>query len=142
MRIAVIGSYREDFEGLLALCRRLSDQGLEVIHPPLDARIIGEEDGFVRLSTDQAEDYGDIQSAVFALLEGAAAVVLYAPSGHVGTSAALEVGYALRAGVAVIPTSAPADATLRSLLASGRRATLDTTLEAAIMRALRDARPD
>ncbi len=116
LSIVVIGSYRRDFVALMQLCRRLEERGHVVVHPPSSARITGDTNGFVRLSTDPSDRVADVQEQVFRLIDQADLVVLCCPDGRVGSSAALEVGYALSSDVAVVPTEQPLDETLRALL--------------------------
>ena len=98
--VVVIGSYRVDLSGLLALSASLTQRGVTVLHPPAQARAVGEESGFVHLDCDQSPHPAQIQRHVFSLIDRADAVILYAPSGRVGISAAVEVGNALRAQTA------------------------------------------
>ena len=117
-RVVVIGSYREDLGGLLALSRRLEERGCEVLHPSHSARYVEEEQGFVRLDCDVAREPAVVQRHVFSLMAQADAVMLYIPTGRVGVSAALEIGYALALGKPVYATHPPEDATLRGLVSS------------------------
>ena len=114
--VVVIGSYREDLPGLLAFSQRLTQLGLQVLHPSPRARWIGESSGFVRLDCDRSEDEGQVQRSVFALIDQADAVILYIPSGRVGISAAMEVGYGLHAHKPIFATDAPEDVTIRALI--------------------------
>ncbi len=114
--VVVIGSYREDLSGLLALSASLTQLGVTVLHPPAQARAVGEESGFVHLDCDQSPHPAQIQRHVFSLIDRADAVILYAPSGRVGLSAAMEVGYALRAHKRILSTAPPQDLTLRTLI--------------------------
>lgn len=114
--VVVIGSYREDLVGLLAFSERLTQLGLRVLHPPPRARKIGENSGFVRLDCDLSVDEAKVQRHVFRLIDRADAVILYNPSGRVGISAAMEVGYSMRARKQVFATASPEDITLRALI--------------------------
>jgi len=116
LSVVVIGSYREDLAGLLDFAQRLIGLGLQVLHPPPQARSIGEDFGFVRLDCDRSRDPGRIQRYVFSLIDQADAVILYAPSGRVGISAAMEIGYALRASRRIFATAPPQDLTIRTLI--------------------------
>jgi hypothetical protein len=115
-RVVVIGSYREDFAGLLALCKRLGECGLHVLHPRPSSAVVGEEDGFVRLNTDPSPSIEATQRRVFHLIDTADFVILYSPEGRVGTSAAMEVGYALKTNRPVKTLTRLQDVTLRALV--------------------------
>jgi hypothetical protein len=114
--VVVIGSYREDLPGLLAFSDSLRQLGLRVLHPPPRVRKRGESSGFVRLDCDQSDDPAQVQRNVLLLIDRADAVVLYNPSGRVGISAAMEIGYALRAHKSILATAPPADTTIRALI--------------------------
>lgn len=111
----VIGSYREDLAGLLDLAESLRAAGVDVLHPKAGARRTGEDEGFVRLSQDVSRDEAAVQRWVFDLIDRADATVVHNPSGRIGVSSALEIGYALRAFKRVMTTAEPTDATLRGL---------------------------
>lgn len=116
LAVVVIGSYREDLAGLLAFAKSLRELGLDVLHPPPDARAVGEDFGFVRLDCDRSQDKERVQRYVFSLIDKADAVIFYSPSGRVGISAAMEIGYALRANKRIFATTPPHDFTLRALI--------------------------
>lgn len=113
----VIGSYREDLRGLLTFSQKLRALGVQVLHPPLQPQARGEVSGFVQLSCDRSQDPGQVQRDVLSLIDQADAVILYTPSGRVGVSAALEVGYCVRANKPVLATTEPTDVTIRALIA-------------------------
>lgn len=114
--VVVIGSYREDLAGLLSFSQSLTQLGLRVLHPPPRARRIGENSGFVRLDCDRSVDEAKVQRHVFALIDRADAVILYNPSGRVGVSAAMEIGYSLHARKPILATASPEDITVRALI--------------------------
>lgn len=116
LSVVVIGSYREDLAGLLAFTRSLSELGIRVLHPPPQARSVGEDFGFVRLDCDRSQDKGRVQQHVFSLIDRADAVILYSPAGRIGISAAMEIGYALRANKRILSTAPPQDLTIRELI--------------------------
>lgn len=118
-KVVIIGSYREDLPGLLAYSDLVRRQGCIVLHPPPQVHKVGESSGFVRLDCDPSPDEGQVQRAVFAQIDRADAVLLYNPSGRIGISAAMEVGYCLRAHKPVVALTPPADITIRSLIRYG-----------------------
>lgn len=118
-KVVIIGSYREDLPGLLAFSDLVRSRGCVVLHPPPQAQRVGESSGFVRLDCDPSPDEGHVQRAVLAQIDRADAVLLYNPSGRIGISAALEVGYCLRAHKPVLALTAPVDVTIRSLIHYG-----------------------
>lgn len=114
--VVVIGSYREDLAGLLQFTMRLTELGIHVLHPPPEARWVGEDLGFVRLDCDRSPDKGRVQQHVFSLINRADAVIVYSPAGRVGVSAAMEIGFALRARKQILCTAPPQDHTIRALV--------------------------
>jgi MFS family permease len=129
--VVVIGSFREDLPGLLDFCDALRQAGLEVLHPHHGAIRVRDVDGFVQLDTDTSEDPGEQQRRVFEYIDESAAVILYTPSGRVGSSSAMEVGYALRHGTPVFSSKLVNDPTLGALVKA-----LDGTSPAALKSAL------
>lgn len=115
-KVVIIGSYREDLTGLLAFSDLVRRQGCVVLHPPPQVHKVGESSGFVRLDCDPSRDEGHVQRAVLSQIDRADAVLLYNPSGRIGVSAAMEVGYCLRAHKPVLALTAPTDITIRSLI--------------------------
>ena len=114
-RVVVVGSFQRDFDGLMRFCDELRARGTEVLHPMAVAAIVGNDAGFVRLSTDASVDEGVIQRQVFLKIEQADALLVYAPNGYIGTSVALEIGYAVARGCPVFISSSPTDVTIRKL---------------------------
>ncbi len=114
--VVVIGSYREDLAGLLGFAGSLSKLGFDVLHPPPEAHAVGEDLGFVRLDCDRSQDKGSVQRHVFSLIDRADAVIFYSPSGRVGISAALEIGYSLRANKRILATVPPEDPVIGALI--------------------------
>jgi MFS family permease len=116
--VVVIGSFREDLPGLLQYCDSLRNAGFHVLHPPDGATRVQDLGGFVQLNTDTSEDPGEQQNRVFECIDDAAAVILYTPSGRVGNSSAMEVGYAIRNGTPVFSSAQIEDPTLGTLVKS------------------------
>ncbi len=114
--VVVIGSYKDDMDGLLGVCRQLQDAGHRVLHPPPAARVTGQDGEFVRLASDPSTDEGEVQRRVFALMERSDVIVAWLPGGKVGVSTAMEIGYALASGRPVATVGQPQDVTLQRLL--------------------------
>ncbi len=114
--VVVIGSYREDLPGLLAFSQSLVRIGFKVLHPPPQAHRLGEDDGFVRLNCDRSWEQKKVQQDVFLCIEHADVVILYTPTGRLGISAAMEIGYSLRASKPIFATAPPQDLTIRALI--------------------------
>lgn len=114
-RIVIIGSYRQNLDGILALVRELTRRGHQVLYPRPGSEKSDENEGFVRLDRDEHEDEGEQQRVVFRLIDQSDLVIAFNPDRRIGTSAALEIGYCLKLGVPVVTTSIPSDITIRKL---------------------------
>ncbi len=111
----VIGSFQKDFDAIMQFCEELKRDGYNVLHPPPDAAVVASDGGFVRLSSDISRDEGEVQWRVFRFIDRADFLIVYDPAGRVGTSATLEIGYALRAGKPVYTVETPTDRTVSRL---------------------------
>jgi len=114
-KIVVIGSYRQNLEGILALVGELSRRGHTLLYPGPSSRATGQTEGFVRLDQDEHENEGEQQRVVFRCIDDADMVIAFNPDRRLGSSAALEIGYSLCKGKPVYTTSIPSDITLRKL---------------------------
>jgi nucleoside 2-deoxyribosyltransferase len=111
----VVGSYQQDFDDIMQFSAELRRRGYNVLYPPPEAEVVATEGGFVRCNVDISEDEGEIQWYVFRLIDRADLLVVFTRDGRVGTSAAMEVGYALRAGKPVYTLAEPNDRTILRL---------------------------
>ena len=112
--VVLCGSYRRDREGLeqtyASLVRQynvLSPRAIDFVDP---------EAAFVRLRGERHESEEAIEQRHLSALTAADFVWLFCPDGYVGTSAALEVGYARAAGVPVLSDCSPNDPVLAAMV--------------------------
>lgn len=113
-RAVLCGSFRRDptrltatFDGLRRHYDLLSPSSVQWEDPAAT---------FVRLPHEAGEQVGEIEGRHLAAIRRADFVWLFAPDGYVGTSAALEVGFARSAGVPVMSDSLPDDPVLASMV--------------------------
>lgn len=115
-RFAVVlcGSYRRDPEGLAKIFEILN-RDYEVLSPDgLD--FVDPEADFVRLPFEMDEEVVAIEERHLSAIAASDFVWLHAPEGYVGTSAALEIGYAKALGIPVFTDTIPVDETLAAMI--------------------------
>jgi len=113
--VVLSGSYRKDFEGLRKTYEELRDLGCEILSPS-NVTAVSEIDGFVYMEGEQSQNPDSIEERHLNAIQRAQFVWLHAPSGYVGPTAALEVGFAHAAGVPVFAQEVPSDQILRSFV--------------------------
>jgi hypothetical protein len=90
----------------------LTDLGAEVLSPA-DPRVVDSFGGFLYVASDRLRAIRTVQSRHLAAIEASDFVWLVAPDGYVGTSAAMEIGFASAVETPVFTDSTPSDLTLR-----------------------------
>lgn len=113
--VALSGSYRKDPLGLQLAYQELLDNGCRLLSPT-SVEIAKELEGFVYMKGEESELPTVIESRHLDAIESSTFVWLHAPGGYVGTSAALEVGFANAIGVPVYARESVADPILRSFV--------------------------
>lgn len=104
------GSFRRDPEGLQAVFAELG-RHFHVLSPRA-VDFVDDTADFVRLPEEVDEGERQIEERHLSALATADLVWLHAPSGYVGTSAAMELGHAAALGVPVFAACAPDSAVL------------------------------
>ena len=112
LQATVSGSFRRAMSQVQASVYELTDRGARVLSPA-DPRVVDSVDGFVFLASDQTRSLRRTQDKHLAAIAASDLLWLVCPDGYVGTSAAMEIGYADHARVPVYATEAPSDSTLR-----------------------------
>jgi hypothetical protein len=80
---------------------------------PSDPRIVAQQGEFLFVASDPVRSVRLVQDRHLESIRAANFLWLICPDGYVGQSASMEIGYALREGVPIYSTNAPADLTLR-----------------------------
>jgi len=119
VEVVLSGSYRKDPEGLRRAFEELRDTGCEILSP-ISVDASKEIEGFVYMRGEEADLPTSIESRHLDAIERASFVWLHAPGGYVGTSAALEVGFANAIGVPVFTRETVADRVIRSFVRVSR----------------------
>jgi hypothetical protein len=93
----------------------LTDMGVVVLSPA-DPRVVDQLDAFLFVASDRLRSVRLVQQRHLFAISESDFLWLVAPDGYVGTSATMEVGYAVACGVPVLSTSVPIDVTLREFV--------------------------
>lgn len=111
-QVVLSGSYRKDFEGLKRVYEELRDLNCEILSPS-NVIAVNEVDGFVYMQGEEAEAPDTVEARHLDAIQRSQFMWLHAPSGYVGNSAALEIGFANAAGVPIFSKELVNDPILR-----------------------------
>lgn len=113
-RAVLCGSYTHDREGLFRAYDELVVTGCQVLSP---RRIQFDDDPvFVRNAAEQGMSPLEIEKGHLLAICQANFVMLHAPDGYIGLSAAMEIGFATAQECPVFSRTAPQDIALRGLV--------------------------
>jgi hypothetical protein len=128
LRVAVSGSFHRHMAQITAAVHDLAALSIRVLSPA-DPRIVAKQGEFLFVASDRVRSVRLVQDRHLESIQAANFLWLVSPDGYVGSSTAMEIGYAAHAGIRVFGTRAPTDLTLReyitvvpSLLAAVRKA--------------------
>ena len=107
------GSYKRDREGLLRAYDELVVTGCQVLSP---RRMQFDDAEFVRETAEQDIPPQTVEAWHLSAIRQANFVMLHAPDGYVGLSAAMEIGFATAQDCPVFSRTAPQDIALRGLV--------------------------
>ncbi len=111
----ICGSFRRDPVALRAEFSELQGAGCTVLSP-LDLDFVGEVEGFVYRAGELSQTTADVERHHLEAMRAADLVWLHCPDGYVGSSAAMELGFARALGVRVFARQRPRDVTLADLV--------------------------
>ncbi len=111
-KVTVSGSFRKAMSDIQRAVAELTDLGGRVLSPS-DPRVVDSFGDFLFVASDRLRTIRTVQSRHLAAIEASDLVWLVAPDGYVGTSAAMEIGFAMAVGTPVFTDSTPSDLTLR-----------------------------
>jgi NTP pyrophosphatase (non-canonical NTP hydrolase) len=111
----ICGSFRRDRASLRREFLDLQAAGCTVLSPR-DLDFVDEVDGFVYGQNDWGKSTAEIEQMHLRSMEKADLVWLHCPEGYVGTSAAMELGFARAIGLRVFASERPIDTTLADLV--------------------------
>jgi NTP pyrophosphatase (non-canonical NTP hydrolase) len=113
--VVLSGSYRRDFEGLRRTYEELKDLDCDVLSPS-NVNAVNELDGFVYMRGEEQQPPDAIEARHLDAIQRSQFMWLHAPGGYVGTSAALEVGFAHAVGIPVFAKESVDDLILRGFV--------------------------
>lgn len=108
----VCGSFRRAMPAIQEAVESLHDRDVAVLSPA-DPRVVDQFGDFLFVASDRLRTIRLVENRHLAAISASAFVLLVAPDGYVGPSAAMELGYAYAKGIPVFSTTAPSDLTLR-----------------------------
>jgi len=108
----VSGSFHRHMEQITAAVHELAALGVRVLSPA-DPRIVAQQGEFLFVASDVLRSVRLVQDRHLESIRAGNFLWLVCPDGHVGQSASMEIGYAVREGVPIFATHAPTDLTLR-----------------------------
>lgn len=111
----ICGSFRRDPAALMAEFSELQRAGCMVLSPA-DLDFVGEVDGFAYRADELGRATVDVERHHLEAMRAADLVWLHCPDGYVGSSAAMELGFARALGVRVFARQRPRDVTLADLI--------------------------
>ena len=112
VRATLSGSFHKDPEGLDRLYRELVNNQCQVLSP----RSISFEDSkvlFVKHTVEKDDSVGAIQRHHLQAISLSDFLWLHAPEGYIGTSTAMEIGYAYHNGTPIFSVDVPHDEMLK-----------------------------
>jgi hypothetical protein len=133
-QVTVSGSFRRHLSAIQDAVQTLRDLGIAVLSPA-DPRIAGNFGDFLFVRSDIRRSIKGVQNRHLEAISRSDFLWLVCPDGYVGQSAAMEIGYAVAAGVPVYSDGVPSDWTLRQYV------TPTGTLAAALRTAEADRAP-
>lgn len=115
LNATVSGSFRRTMREVRESVELLVDLGCTVLSPA-DPRVVDAFGDFLYVASDRLRNIRLVQERHFAAIDQSDFLWLVVRDGYVGTSSALEIGWAARAGIPVYCSEAPDDWTLRALV--------------------------
>jgi hypothetical protein len=112
MAATVSGSFRRHLPSVQQAVAELTAAGVRVLSPS-DPRVVDAFGDFVFVSSDLRRSIKGVQNRHLDAIRHSDFLWLACPDGYVGPSAAMELGYAVNAGIPVFSDAAPSDWTLR-----------------------------
>lgn len=129
--VCISGSFRRHIDAIISVVQEFVELGACVLSPA-DPRVVGKSDEFLFVASDRVRSVRLVQDRHLQCIQASDFLWLVAPDGYVGTSATLEVGYAIAHSIPILAASLPADLTLRQYvsLVDGPRSAIDLAAKA------------
>lgn len=123
--VTVSGSFHRHLVAIQQAVESFASIGVRVLSPA-DPRVVDCFGPFIFVASDLRRSIRGVQNRHLDAIRSSCLLWLECPDGYVGSSAALEVGFAIAIGVPVFASAPPDDLTLRQYVSvvSGPRAAL------------------
>jgi NTP pyrophosphatase (non-canonical NTP hydrolase) len=115
LNAVICGSFRREPAALKAEFVALQGSGCTVVSPR-DLDFVDEVNGFVYRAGELSQTTADVERRHLEAMRAADLVWLHCPDGYVGSSAAMELGFARALGVRVFARQTPREVTLADLV--------------------------
>jgi hypothetical protein len=112
MKATVSGSFHQAMSAIESAVVELGELDVQVLSPA-DPRVVDAVGAFYFVGSDLVRSVKLVQDRHLAAIDTSDLLWLCAPNGYLGLSAAMEIGYAVRAGTPVFASELPTDLTLR-----------------------------
>src|SRR5262245_26521855 len=105
-QVVICGTYHQDHAGLVRIFRELQATGCRILSP-LSIDFVDTTAPVVKSATEYDMPIFDLQAFQLRAIRDADFIFLHAPNGHIGLSAAYELGYAQALKKPVVAFEAP-----------------------------------
>jgi hypothetical protein len=112
IKVTVSGSFTRHLVEIQRAVYEFKKRGIRVLSPEQPI-VVDALDGFVFVASDRHRSVKLVQDRHLASIASSDFLWLETPDGHVGSSAALELGFAVASGTPVYSTSRPDDLTMQ-----------------------------
>lgn len=111
LNVTVSGSFHRHLAAIYMAVGEFRAAGVTVLSPS-DPRVVDHLGEFLFVASDRIRSIRLVQDRHLQCIGASSFLWLVAPDGYVGSSASMEIGYAVAARTPIISDAAPADATL------------------------------
>ncbi len=108
----VSGSFHRHLTGIYTAVGELREVGVSVLSPS-DPRVVDHLDEFLFVASDRVRSIRLVQDRHLQCIGASTFLWLVAPDGYLGSSASMEIGYAIARNTPIFCANAPSDATLK-----------------------------
>lgn len=115
MKCVVSGSFRKFYDGITKTVEEFERCGVKVLSPKV-SRIINGGGEFAILESDTTKDIRLLEKNHLAAIKEADFLYVYNPEGYIGTSATMEIGWALALNKPVFSLQKPSDLVLAEFI--------------------------
>lgn len=115
MKCVISGSFRKFYDGITKTAEEFERYGVKVLAPKV-SRIINADEEFAILESDTTKNIKVLEKNHLDTIREADFLYVYNPEGYVGTSATMEIGWALALEKPVFSLQKPSDLVLAEFI--------------------------